>query len=262
MSDTDTQPPEALDPTPVVVPPHPWADLAPENHLLLRLAPLPADAATGPRPLRFIELGEVERHSPDHSLLVLSLHLPGQLMRKEQNRLEVWADHRSKEVRFGPDDGLRLEPQNRGLGRFLLARGIHWARHQWAHYRVEGGALPNTLAVSEDIRQRRDHVLKAQGFEVTYQDPLQLHAHYGAGRVSELLDDWNKEKVQVIGLLDAANMLQQADHNLHQQEIQIRKLEDRVAELKRDDSGLRFTITCLVVFAVFQAGLLIWIATH
>jgi hypothetical protein len=25
---------------------------------------------------------------------------------------------------------------------------------------------------------------------------------------------------------------------------------------------LRFTITCLVAFAVFQAGLLIWIATH
>lgn len=31
---------------------------------------------------------------------------------------------------------------------------------------------------------------------------------------------------------------------------------------KREDSGLRFTITCLVAFAVFQAGLLIWIATQ
>ncbi|MGV2837332.1 hypothetical protein ACNPOQ_26715, partial [Pseudomonas shirazensis] len=28
------------------------------------------------------------------------------------------------------------------------------------------------------------------------------------------------------------------------------------------DGGLRFTITCLVAFAVFQAGLLIWIATR
>ncbi|MGV8710757.1 hypothetical protein ACV35Q_31675, partial [Pseudomonas aeruginosa] len=30
----------------------------------------------------------------------------------------------------------------------------------------------------------------------------------------------------------------------------------------RDDTSLRFTIACLTAFAVFQAGLLIWIATH
>ncbi|MEK1839763.1 MAG: hypothetical protein AAAB23_31035, partial [Pseudomonas sp.] len=35
-----------------------------------------------------------------------------------------------------------------------------------------------------------------------------------------------------------------------------------VSKYKREDTGLRFTIICLVAFAVFQAGLLIWIATH
>ncbi len=38
--------------------------------------------------------------------------------------------------------------------------------------------------------------------------------------------------------------------------------DERVAKYRREDSGLRFTITCLVAFAVFQAGLLIWIATR
>ena len=40
------------------------------------------------------------------------------------------------------------------------------------------------------------------------------------------------------------------------------KLEERVDRLKREDTGLRFTITCLLAFCLFQAGLLIWIATR
>lgn len=64
------------------------------------------------------------------------------MLRKEQNLLEVWADHRNKEVRFGSDAGLSLEPLNRGLGRFLLAQAIAWrndagptTRWKAAHWR-------------------------------------------------------------------------------------------------------------------------------
>lgn len=242
--------------------PHPWADLATERFELLRLSPLPIDRHTGVRPLRFVELGRVERHSREQSLLRLVIELPGQKVRKEQNLLEVWADHRSKEVRFGPDGGLQLDPQNRGLGRFLLAQGIAWAKQRWAHYRVEGGALPAKDALDNDARLRRDHVLKAQGFQVNYLDSLQLKASYGAGRVSELHGDWHREKVQWVGLQEAAAMLEQADQNLQRQDVAIRNLEERIAVYKHEDGGLRFTIACLVVFALFQAGLLIWIITR
>ena len=57
-------------------------------------------------------------------------------------------------------------------------------------------------------------------------------------------------------------MLQQADQSLREQEVKVRKLEERIEVFKREDNGLRFTITCLVAFCVFQAGLLIWIATR
>jgi hypothetical protein len=259
MSESPAEPQSAEETAPQ---PHPWADLEAEHFELLRLAPLPIDRHTGVRPLRFVELGRVERHSREQSLLRLVIELPGQKVRKEQNLLEVWADHRSKEVRFGPDGGLQLEPQNRGLGRFLLAQGIAWAKQRWAHYRVEGGALPAKDALDNEVRLRRDHVLKAQGFEVDYLDSLQLKASYGAGRVSELHGDWHREKVQLVGLQEAAAMLEQADQNLLRQEVAIRKLEERIAVYKREDGGLRFTIACLVAFAVFQAGLLIWIITR
>ena len=241
---------------------HPWANLPAEDFKLLRLAPLPVDRETGARPLRFVQLGRVERHSARLSLLRLTLQVPGVRLHAEQNLLEVWADHQLKEIRFGPDKGLSVEPANRGLGRFLMAQGIAWARKQFAHYQVEGGALPTRDNFNEAACARRDHALKAQGFSIEYSDPLQLKPFYSAPRVSSLHADWHTEKVQIVELLDAAAMLQQADQNLQEQESSLRKLQERVDQLKREDSGLRFTITCLVAFSLFQAGLLIWIATR
>lgn len=243
-------------------PPHPWTELAAEQFHLLRLAPLPTDRTSGVRPLRFVQFGRVERHSPALSMLRLTVELPGQRLRREQNVLEVWADHLSKEVRFGADSGLQIEPANRGIGRFLAAQGIAWAKQRWAHYQVEGGALGIKDALSEDARTLRDHFLRVQGFEVEYLDPLQLKASYKADRVNVLHSDWHKDKVQIVSLLDAAAMLEQADRNLLEQDGKIRKLEERISVLRREDGTLRFTITCLIAFAVFQAGLLIWMATR
>ena len=76
------------------------------------------------------------------------------------------------------------------------------------------------------------------------------------------MGDWHTEKVQIIELLDAASMLQQADQNLHEQDVKLRKSAERIEVLKREDGSLRFTITCLVAFCLFQACLLIWMATR
>ena len=259
MTDNQASPPVT---EPAVAQPHPWAELEPEQFRLLRLAPLATDRNTGARPLAFAQLGRVERHAREQSLLRLSLRLPGQRTHKGYNQLEVWADHRNQEVRFGLDSGVHVEPQNRGLGRFLLAQGIAWAQQRWANYSVEGGALAVKDIPNDDTRLRRDRFLSAQGFSVDYQDPLLIRANYSAPRISALVSDWNPDKVQLIELLDAAAMLQQAEQNLREQEVKLRKLEQRVSLFQREDSTLRFTIACLVAFSVFQAGLLIWIATR
>jgi hypothetical protein len=242
--------------------PHPWQALPDEQFRLLRLAPLPTDRNTGVRPLRFVQMGRVARHSPDQSYLRLTITLPGILTRKHDNVLEVWIDHRSKEVRFGPDQGLHVEPINRGLGRFLLAQGIAWAQQRCAHYTVEGGALGIKDVLSDDARLRRDHFLKAQGFDLDYADAQHMKATYSAPRVSSLRSDWNKDKVQSIELMDAAAMLEQADRNLREQDGKLLKQTQRIDSLRREDTTQRFTIACLVAFCVFQAGLFIWMASR
>lgn len=260
MNDPLAQPTSPAGTTEPAAPAHPWADLAPEQLQLLRLAPLPVDRSSGARPLRFVQLGRVARHSKSQSLLRLSVQLPGQRVRQGQNLLEVWIDHRRQEVRFGPDQGLSIEPGNRGLGRFLLAQGSAWAKQHCAHYQLEGGALSARDVLNEDDRLRRDHCLQAQGFVVEYLDPLHLKARYGAARVGDLTGDWNTEKLQRVELLDAAAMLQQADRNLGEQEQKIRRLEQRIDQFRREDGSLRFSIGCLLAFCLFQAGILIWMA--
>lgn len=242
--------------------PLPWAEVTAEHFQMLRLAPLPTDRNSGARPLRFVQYGYAERHNKDISLLRMSIQLPGQKVRKEQNHLDIWVDHQQKHVRIGPDSGLQIEPLNRGLGRFLLAQAVSWAQRKWSHYRVEGAALANKDALNEDTRLRRDHVLHSHGLEVEYADAQHLKGRYVDAQVGELKGGWNADKVQRVEILDAAQMLQQAEQNLQEKEAQLRERDERVSKYRREDSGLRFTITCLVAFAVFQAGLLIWIATH
>lgn len=264
---TESQASEAVEQNPAAdepaaAPERPWAEVATEHFKMLRLAPLPMDRATGARPLRFVQFGRAERHGPEISLLRLDIQLPGQKTRKEQNQLDVWVDHVKHSVRIKPDTGLQLEPANRGLGRFMLAQAASWAQRKWSHYTLEGGELASKDALQPDVRERRDHALRTQGLDIEYADPQHLKGRYKPAQVGQMLPNWNIEKVQLVEILEAGNMLQAAEQNLQELEIKLRQQEEKVSKYKREDSGLRFTIACLIAFVVFQAGLLIWIATH
>ena len=261
MTDTETSPDTTAETPAPPAADLPWADVQAEHHKMLRLAPLKTDRATGVRPLRFVEFSYAERHGKERSLLRMSIQLPGQRVRKEQNHLDVWADHVEKRLYFSPDS-LQVEPLNRGLGRFLAAQGITWAKKRWSSYRVDGADMNNKDALNEDTRLRRDHFLKAHGFYVAYADAQHLKGSVKETEVGNLSGDWNTEKLQFVTILEAAQMLQQAEQNLAEQEVKLKQQEDKVNKFKREDTGLRFTITCLVAFAMFQAGLLIWIATR
>jgi hypothetical protein len=262
MTDTQNSPDTAPETAATEVVDLPWADVTAEHHKMLRLAPLKTDRATGGRPLRFVEFGYAERNNKERSLLRMSISLPGQRVRKEQNHLDVWVDHETRRVHFGPDSGLQIEPMNRGIGRFLAAQGITWAKKKWSSYTVDGADLNNKDALNEDTRLRRDHFLRVHGFDVVYADAQHLKGSVKEVKVGDLLGEWNSEKLQFVEILEAAQMLQQAEQNLAEQEVKLQKQEEKVSQYKREDTGLRFTISCLVAFAVFQAGLLIWIATH
>ncbi|KQB52086.1 hypothetical protein AQS70_03950 [Pseudomonas endophytica] len=262
MSDTPSHSADSSESATPETASRPWADVQPEHFKMLRLAPLPIDRSTGARPLRFVQFGYAERHSKALSLLRLSVSVPGQHLRKEQNQLDIWLDHSIQRVSISPERGLLTEPLNRGIGGFLIAQGAQWVQKKWPTYCFESLDLPAKYALQEDMRLRRDHCLRTQGFDVVYEDALLLKARIEAGQAADLYTTWNNEKIQFVEILDAAQMLQQAEQNLQEQELKLRGKDERISKYQREDTGLRFTIACLVAFAVFQAGLLIWIATH
>jgi len=262
MSEATPTEPAGQEPSASDSPALPWAEVAVEHFQLLRLAPLPTDRLKGPRPLRFVEFGHAERHGLALSLLRLEIRLPGERVRKEQNRLDVWVDHEQRQVRLGDLQGLQMEPTDRGLGRFLLSQAVQWLQARWSHYQVERMELPVKDAIDPEARLRRDHVLRAIGLRLEHAEGQQLKGCIVETPVGQLRQGYNSEKVQRLDMLEAAGLLQQADQQLQDKEAQLRECDERVARYRREDGGLRFTITCLVAFAVFQAALLIWMATR
>lgn len=239
-----------------------WAALPYDNVQMLRLAPLIAERETGLRPLLFGCLSRVSRHSKELSMLRLSVSLPEQKNNKTINYLEVWVHHQTKEIRILPEHGLLTEPGNRGLGRLLLAQAAGWLSPKWHDYSLPSIDLKATLVPSDLARLRRDHALQAQGFTVTYNDAVQMSARCTVMNLLQLGKEWNHEKVRIMDHLEAAHLLYSSDLNLKAQTSRLQKLSERVELLKRDDNTLRFTIFTLVFFAIFQAGLLIWMATR
>jgi hypothetical protein len=236
-----------------------WAELPAKQWQLLRLAPLANERNSGPRPLRFAELARCEHHGQGLSLLRLSVQLPAQVLHREQNVLEVWLDHSLRTLEFGPADGLQVEPSNRGLGRFLAAQGILWAQQRCGHYQVLGGDFAAKDSFEEHRRKQRDHLLESLGFVVVQDPSTPFKGSYSAALASSLRGEWNHDKLQPVSLLDAGKMLQQADQNLAEQASKLRHQEQQLASNLRDESALRFTISTLVVFCLFQAALLLWL---
>lgn len=239
-----------------------WAKLAFERSSLLRLAALPADRTTGLRPLMFASLDKVSRHNKEVSLLRLRVRLPGSKEEKGLNQLDVWVDHKNKEISVLPEHGLHIAPLNRGLGRFLLASIVRWCSPSWSDYSLPPISLKSRLVADDAARLRRDHALQAQGFSLTYEDAVQMSAVCGALKLEQLHAEWNKEKVRELDNLEVAQLLHSSDMNLKAQTAQINQLLEKQASLKRDDNTLRFTIVTLIFFSIFQACLLIWMASR
>jgi hypothetical protein len=237
-----------------------WRQLPDEHFDLLRLTAQPTDRDTGARPLRFVQFARLERHSQEQSLLRLSIQVPEQSLRKEQNHLELWLDHSRQAAQFRPANGLSVEPQNRGLGRFLLAQAALWGRQHGALYELipaEPFQQPLSVRARLFLRQILHAPQDAHQMASTLPDEEGASAPLG-----DLNTEWNREKVQIVGRLESALLLQQLYDRHNQQDALLRKQSEQLTQFRHEKSTLHFTITCLWIFNICMAGLLIWIAVH
>ncbi|PKM05158.1 MAG: hypothetical protein CVV16_01655 [Gammaproteobacteria bacterium HGW-Gammaproteobacteria-6] len=236
----------------------PFARARPTDVYWIQLKPL----MRGQQIAQIERLGRItviqERAGP-LELFRLRLTVEGDTPPEKGNVMELLVDHRNRRVRFGPIEEVRMQPAQRGLGGFMLSRLIFWCQQHYGDYAVTPIILHAEDAPSEESRSIRERWLRRAGFDITYSNPEQNTGRAQVNRVDSLISSWNPERVAILQVPDLLHQLREQEMQVHRQNIQIINLQRSIDNFKSNDLGQRFAIGCLIVFAIFQALMLLWI---
>lgn len=253
---SDEQPPsQATEPAP---PRDPFALARPSEYYWIQLKPV----YKGRLMLhgeRLAQIAVTHEQVASLELLRLELRVDDESGPAGTNYLELLVDHKHQRVRFGPVQGVRIFPAQRGVAGFLLAQLIDWAQRRFADYAVTPITLHSTDVADEEARQMRERLLKRAGFHQSYDNEARTQGKAQANRVGDLVASWNVERVQRLHVGEILQQLRDQEIQNRQQLAQLTTLQARLDEYKRNDLGHRFAIGCLIVFSVFQALMLLWV---
>lgn len=252
----DQQPPsQATEPLP---PRDPFAHARPSEYYWIQLKPV----YKGRLMLhgeRLAQVAVTHERVGSLELLRLTLRADDESVPAGTNYLELLIDHTHQRVRFGPLQGVRIFPAQRGVAGFLLAQLIDWAQRRHADYAVTPISLHSADVADEEARQMRERLLKRAGFHQSYDNEARTQGKAQANRVGDLVASWNTERVQRLHVGEILEQLRDQEQQNRQQLAQLTTLQARLEEYKRNDLGHRFAIGCLIVFSVFQALMLLWV---
>lgn len=208
---------------------------------------------------RLVQIAVTRERVAQLELVRLQVRIEDETVPADTNFMEVLVDHRNQRVRFGPLQGLRIFPPQRGLAGFMLAQLIEWCQRHWGDYAVTPIMLHRTEVPSEEARQIRERLFKRAGFHQSYSDEGRTEGKAQSNRVSDLVASWNVERVQPLHIADTLRQLREQETLNRQQQAQLTSLQATLDEYKRNDIGHRFAIGCLIVFSIFQALMLLWV---
>ncbi|SDS41747.1 hypothetical protein SAMN05216198_1901 [Halopseudomonas litoralis] len=208
---------------------------------------------------RLVQIAVTRERVAQLELLRLQVRIEDESVPPDTNFIEVLVDHRNQRVRFGPLQGLRIFPPQRGLAGFMLAQLIEWCQRHCGDYAVTPIILHRAEVPSEEARQARERILKRAGFHQTYSDDGRTEGKAQVNRVSDLVASWNVERVQPLHIAETLRQLREQETLNRQQQAQLTSLQATLGEYKRNDIGHRFAIGCLIVFSIFQALMLLWV---
>tara|TARA_R110001592_G_scaffold100336_1_gene284828 strand:+ start:2161 stop:2952 length:792 start_codon:yes stop_codon:yes gene_type:complete len=189
----------------------------------------------------------------------LHVQLEEETLAEGSNHLDVLIDHRNRRVRFAPVNTLRIQPAQRGIGGFLLAQLVEWCQRHYSDYAVTPIVLQADEAVNDEGRHIRDKMLSRAGFELSLPEDAAAAGHARVGRVDDLISQWNTERVGVLHVTSLLKQLRDQELLNNKQSAQMAQLQRTIDQYRSNDTGQRFAIGCLIVFAVFQALMLLWI---
>ncbi|MCP9758020.1 hypothetical protein EGI20_01640 [Aquitalea sp. S1-19] len=176
---------------------------------------------------------------------------------------EVWVDHASSSISFGPEYGVQVLETlaGKGLPAYLFAQTIIWAKTRYPDYSIRGGLLRAEDAANEEARLRRNGYYATQGFDFEWFDVEQRSGRYFKAKASQLLGVWDSETVRRLDcerLLDT--LASQASHCSELEQHLSRansKKEHATVKLERERmlNLILVGVTCFVLVMGLMAAL-------
>lgn len=143
--------------------------------------------------LRLLDMVDPSKHDQKDALTY----------RSTLNAILIHIDHDNKTVRLGPSGHIVLTPslRNHGIGSYLLAHVICFARKRAPDYRVEDGTLSEVDAKTKAERDLRNAFYRKPMLTVNAKEAG--GGSFGKERVDQLLPYYNEAKVQDVDMADA-----------------------------------------------------------
>ncbi|WOD09606.1 hypothetical protein RPW65_11015 [Pseudomonas sp. NyZ704] len=201
----------------------------------------------------------IQERAAHLELFRLRVNTDGESKTDDFNLMEVLVDHKNRRVRFGPLEHVRMQPAQRGLGGYLLAQLIEWCQRSCGDYSITPIMLHAEEVSSEESRLIREKLLLRAGFDLSYSNEERTAGRAQANRVSSLISSWNTEKVAAIQISDILNQLREQEQLNRKQQAQLSQFQRVIDNFKNNEMNQRFAIGCLIVFAIFQALMLLWV---
>lgn len=249
---------DASEPKPAAPPRDPFARSRPADMYWLQLKPLFRNRQMV-QSEALIQVAVTQDRIGSLELLRLQIRKEGEPLPTAGNTLEVRIDHKHQRIRFSPLGSINLQPEGRGLGGFMLGQLIDWCQRLCPEYSVTPISLTPGQAATQEERQIRESLLRRAGFTLEYSNEKQTEGRALANRVKDLMSGWNTDKVQPLSVSDLLRQLREKETEQQKQTSELNVLKARLDVSKRNDLSHRFAIGCLIVFAIFQALLLLWV---
>lgn len=114
--------------------------------------------------------------------------------------VQISVDVRHRVAKFGPKGNIIMRDKGLGIGSYLMAKTIQWAKTHYPDAKVMPGELSSVDARDAQHQQRRNQFYKKQGFQFKFYDGCEkISGHFFADRIDGLVGEWNHDKITELG---------------------------------------------------------------
>jgi hypothetical protein len=172
--------------------------------------------------------------------------------------VEITVSPKSGVAKFGPKGNIKMRNRGLGIGPYLMAKVILWAKENYPSFRCLKGEL-SYVDATDDNKDRRNKFYSKAGFNIRFDDPKTCETgRFDIDRLDKLSGEWNPNKVKEISVVEIAQLLADATQNAVKFKNQVKGEHDWNTYLEKKLNHLkkwRLILCAVIVFVLVFPGI-------